>query len=112
MTIGTFNNRSNLIIKCAIFKHPSLLTLLLIFLFRLKLKLSYYCDVFFSFISDCVLNIRFSSVILLLVLMSGDVAENPGPCESSSAEMQNCLSIAHLNIRSIRTKLDYIKDFF
>ena len=44
--------------------------------------------------------------------MSGDVAENPGPCESSTIEMQNCLSLAHLNIRSIRTKLDYIKDFF
>ena len=50
-------------------------------------------------------------MIVLLVLMSGDVAENPGPFENST-EMQNCLSIAHLNIRSIRTKLDYIKDFF
>ena len=44
--------------------------------------------------------------------MSGDIAENPGPCERSSTEMQNCLSIAHLNVRSVRTKLDYIKDFF
>ena len=44
--------------------------------------------------------------------MSGDVAENPGPCESPNVEIQNCLSIAHLNVRSIRTKLDYIKDYF
>ena len=82
MTIGSFNNRSNISIKCDTFKHSALLTIILLFLFRLKFKLSFYCDAFVSFISNCTLNLRLSSVIILLVLMSGDVAENPGPCET------------------------------
>ena len=111
MAIGNFNNRSNPIIKCIFFKQLSSLSILFLLLFGLKCRVSYYINALSSFIVDCILNIQFSSVILLLVLMSGDVAENPGPFENST-ELQNCLSIAHLNVRSIRTKLDYIKDFF
>ena len=111
MAIGTFNNRSNLTLKCVVFKHSSLLTILCLLLFGLKFQTLYYSNVIYSFVCDCILNLEFSSVIVLLVLMSGDVAENPGPCENPTG-IQNCLSIAHLNIRSIRTKLDYIKDFF
>ncbi|MCG7883380.1 MAG: hypothetical protein JAY96_17510 [Candidatus Thiodiazotropha endolucinida] len=47
----------------------------------------------------------------MLILLSGDVETNPGPILGNS-EDANCLSILHLNIRSIRHKLDYIKDNF
>ena len=59
---------------------------------------------------ECVLNIQFSTIVLLLVLLSGDVAENPGPAQSGSTS-DNCLSFVHLNIRSIRYKLYYVKNF-
>lgn len=61
------------------------------------------------------INIRFNAyafyVILLLILLSGDVSENPGPGLDHSNQTDN-LSILHLNIRSIRNKLEYIKDTF
>ena len=39
----------------------------------------------------------------MLLIMSGDVESNPGPIE-------HCLSIIHSNIRSIRNKLEFIKN--
>ena len=39
----------------------------------------------------------------MLLLLSGDVESNPGPIE-------HCLSIIHSNIRSIRNKLEFIKN--
>lgn len=48
-----------------------------------------------------------SLTILLLVLLSGDVELNPGPEETES-----CIFILHCNIRSIRNKLEYIRDCF
>ena len=59
---------------------------------------------------ECVLNIKFASIIVLLVLLSGDVAENPGPFRTNSTS-EHCISILHLNIRSIRHKLDFVKYF-
>ena len=50
--------------------------------------------------------IRLTRFILLL-LQAGDIERNPGPSETPQD-----LSIAHLNIRIIRNKLDYIKDNF
>ena len=47
--------------------------------------------------------------------MSGDVSENPGPdLESISTVSGNTcsLSILHLNIRSIRNKINYIEENF
>ncbi len=43
----------------------------------------------------------------MLILLSGDVAKNPGPNVDTE-----CLSILHLNIRSIRNKLPYIENTF
>ncbi len=43
-------------------------------------------------------------LLFMLLLLGGDIAENPGPNESGT------LSILHLNIRSIRNKLSYIED--
>ena len=62
-----------------------------------------------------MVNLAFSVVLLLLVLMSGDVSENPGPdLESISTVTGNTcsLSILHLNIRSIRNKINYIEENF
>ena len=110
MTIGVFNSRSSSISKCYIFRHPSCLMIILLMLFSFKQRTTYYCNVFCLLSCDSILSVDVSLVVLLLVLMSGDVAENPGPVENTH-EVKNCISLAHLNIRSIRTKLDYIKDF-
>jgi exonuclease III len=40
-------------------------------------------------------------------MLSGDIESNPGPGTTN-----DCLSILHCNIRSIRNKFDYIKDSF
>ena len=80
-------------------------------LFSFKQRVTYYYNAVCVFLCDSILSVDVTLVVLLLVLMSGDVAENPGPLENRH-EAQNCISLAHLNIRSIRTKLDYIKDFF
>lgn len=54
-----------------------------------------------------------------LLLLCGDVHTNPGPASSgtddsntsySSHDSHNCLSIMHLNIRSIRNKKQFIED--
>ena len=42
-----------------------------------------------------------------MLLQAGDIERNPGP-----SEIPQDLAIAHLNIRSIRNKLDYIRDNF
>ncbi|MCG7879943.1 MAG: reverse transcriptase domain-containing protein [Candidatus Thiodiazotropha endolucinida] len=44
------------------------------------------------------------------MLQALDIEKNPGPANSNSANAE--LSILHLNIRSIRNKIDYIKDHF
>ena len=60
-------------------------------------------------LSKSILNLEFSLVVLFLVLSSGDVSENPGPENSeTSSQTSNSLSILHLNIRSIRNKLENI----
>ena len=52
---------------------------------------------------------KFSSMITReLLLLSGDVELNPGP----QGVFNNCFSILHQNIRSIRSKMEYIKDNF
>lgn len=47
-------------------------------------------------------------VARLLLFLAGDVHPNPGPYQ----ELNGCFSLIHQNIRSIRNKLDYIKDTF
>ena len=43
----------------------------------------------------------------LLAILAGDVETNPGP-----ATAEQLVSFLHFNIRSIRSKLDYIKTNF
>ena len=55
----------------------------------------------------CFNNVHFIvmayTLLTLLLLLSGDIESNPGPTE-------NCLSIIHSNIRSIRNKIEFIKN--
>ncbi len=57
----------------------------------------------------CNINYGHLSIFLMYtILLSGDVEQNPGP-EFSRNE---CFAILHQNIRSIRNKMEYIKDNF
>ena len=44
--------------------------------------------------------------MLLLLLEAGDVESNPGPT------YEHTVSVRHLNIRSIRDKINYLQDSF
>ena len=46
-------------------------------------------------------------VIWLLILLAGDVQLNPGPISQENAFL---LSILHCKVRSIRNKLDFIRN--
>ena len=52
-------------------------------------------------------NLQTTLTILMLVLLSGDIELNPGPDLNDGS-----VSILHCNTRSIRNKLDYIRDNF
>ena len=56
-------------------------------------------------------NTNYTFIIMLLLLLCGDIEQNPGPDER---EVENTphLSVAHLNIRSIRNKVDFIENSF
>ena len=61
----------------------------------------------FEYFKDAAKNCHFLFLISLLLTMALDVEINPGP-----QNMKSDLSILHFNVRSIRNKLDYIKDNF
>ena len=65
-----------------------------------------FCMKFHQYLEPCFLNVQFSLFLILLLLEAGDIASNPGPYPEQT------LSILHLNIRSIRNKIDYLKDNF
>jgi hypothetical protein len=46
-------------------------------------------------------NLSFTMILLILILLDNDIAENPGPFSDE-------ISIFHVNARSVRKKLDYI----
>ena len=53
-------------------------------------------------------NIKTVILVWLLIVLSGDVALNPGP----ENLREHCVSILLCNIRSIRNKIEYIVDSF
>ncbi|MCG8048754.1 MAG: endonuclease/exonuclease/phosphatase family protein [Candidatus Thiodiazotropha taylori] len=55
-------------------------------------------------------NNHFCFIILMLILQALDIEENPGPANSNPSQAD--LSILHINIRSIRNKIEYIQDHF
>ena len=65
-----------------------------------------FCMKFNQYLESCFLNVQFSLVLRLLLLEAGDIESNPGP------NPEHTLSVLHLNIRSIRNKIDYLKDNF
>lgn len=60
-----------------------------------------------TFLQFSICNLETAVIISLLVLLSGDIEENPGPLNS-----EYCVSLLHCYIRSIRNKLDYIINTF
>ena len=69
----------------------------------MKQLLSVAVDAKTKFLNECFYYI----LIQRLLVISGDVEINPGPNDTS-----HCSSVLHSNIRSIRNKLNYIKDNF
>ena len=110
MAIGNLYNKLCFITMSQVFKSNPFFFYLYLRLKRLKLGVNYFLCFCCTFMKECVLNIQFSTIVLILVLLSGDVAENPGPSQSGSTS-ESCLSLVHLNIRSIRYKLGYVKNF-
>jgi exonuclease III len=101
--IGLFNCRSFLNINKVKVKFMVSLELL-----RILLKLAKILILLLSLTKKYICNISCVVVVLLLLLRAGDVETNPGPVSG----VEGCLSILHCNIRSIRHKLDYIRDSF
>ena len=104
MTVGLFNSSKYLCRKRFCFtwnaKSDFLLFISLLFQYSQALFLRYILRN-----TIYATNIFLYSVILrFLLLLSGDIELNPGPDSNCS------LSVLHLNVRSIRNKLDYIKN--
>ena len=76
-------------------------------IFKLKVSFEMCCIKLHSLLCANINSSFFMIVMLLLILQAGDIETNPGPSETP-----HDLSIVHLNIRSIRNKLDYIRDNF
>ena len=66
------------------------------------------CKLISVFLKESLYNAYFTIVVLLLLLQSGDIETNRGPATLHHGS----LSILHSNIRSIRNKLDFIKEHF
>ena len=72
-------------------------------LFRALAK---YTSITFHTLASFALELNFFiQFYCFILLLSGDVEVNPGPT------FENALDIIHLNIRSIRNKLDYLNTF-
>ena len=65
------------------------------------------------FILSCkTANVHYILYLMTLLLLSGDIEPNPGPDSSSSETTLGAISIMHLNIRSLRNKLNFVFDNF
>ena len=102
VSIGLFHNCISSSKKIFTFS----LNLRSIFLSILKLSklFSWLCYYTNSVLVLNFCNFRCFLIVLMLLLQAGDIETNPGP------ENIYDLSIVHLNIRSIRNKIEYITD--
>ena len=78
--------------------------------FKLNLLFLLYCAINICCILSlrCVIkNDEFTLYRLILLIICMDIHLNPGP----ASDTINSLDILHLNIRSIRNKIDYISEF-
>ena len=71
-------------------------------------KTRFICSIFIHLCSS--VNVHFLHLLILMLLLSGDVESNPGPDSFTSVNTPGVISLLHLNIRSIRHKLNYIFD--
>ena len=104
ITVGLFH-------RCRIGGYQTFMIKLNLFFILEILKYSFtlfnsFCMKFNQYLEACFLNVQFSLVLILLLLEAGDIESNPGP------NPEHTLSVLHLNIRSIRNKIDYLKDNF
>lgn len=103
ISIGTFYYKCYSVLKKKMLYYVKTFSLFSQFvqfvLYSVKISLDYIYK--FAFCNFCV-DISFTFIMLLLILLCNDVAENPGPYE-------NEISIFHLNARSVRTKVEYIE---
>ncbi len=70
----------------------------------------------FVLLTLCYLQIELCSgnvviTLLLLLLLAGDIESNPGPSDDVSFSPTCALSILHLNTRSVRHKLSFLKEY-
>ena len=121
--IGCFNRvrvKQVRVFRCESLRHL-LFFLLVLFFVRfslLSIKLCTKLKKIFSKIFALLIYAPFAIWLIYLLLISGDVHPNPGPAHSdsnsfrsvSSTESYDCLSLLHLNIRSIRNKIDFIQN--
>ena len=75
----------------------------------LKKLVQYIKSILFNGEKELTEKIYFILYFCTLILLAGDVQLNPGPIEQENAFL---LSILHCNVRSIRNKLDFIRNEF
>jgi hypothetical protein len=106
VAIGIFNSKIGCVVKSFRYASTPFAFISDVFIF-LFMKLKFLSSNLKSYMQSSILNLEFTFVIFLLVVLSGNVEINPGP---STDVQTSSLSILHVNIRSIRNKIEYIKD--
>jgi hypothetical protein len=105
-SIGLFNGRN--VISNGQYKLVISLRDLLHIFMNLFYSMHHFTEKCCIVIQNEVKSMHFCIILVLLLLQSGDIEENPGPENQS----QHCLSILHSNIRSIRHKMEFIQNNF
>jgi hypothetical protein len=79
-------------------------------LYLLVIYYRYFVLESYRFFHGNVINIALIiCLIKLCLLLSGDIEQNPGPTQGDTTRtLQSSISICHLNIRSLRNKIDDI----
>ena len=79
-------------------------------LYLLVIYYRYFVLESYRFFHGNVINIALIiCLIKLCLLLSGDIEQNPGPTQGDTTHtLQSSISICHLNIRSLRNKIDDI----
>ena len=88
MSIGCFNNRISKSVCSSITK--------------------FHCSLFLivKFLLSTLGYLLFLSFLIILLLECGDIECNPGPVDQSDNSLYCDISVCHLNIRSLKVKID------
>ena len=97
-SMGIFNKRYYMSLLSTIYY--------IIILFK-SIQLALFMNLNISILRDFLQNCHFALIISILLLLASGIEQNPGPLNFLSD-----LSVLHLNIRSIRNKMEYIIDNF